>query len=149
MKSKGSKEEVWDGIASHTAGGKTKGALMVNKWGKVVFKSRHNAAKRTGAGDNLIPYRKKSVRKSSRRKSSRRKSSRRKSSRRKSSRRKSSRRKSSRPCVAGNGRIVSRKRGNVNCPDGANVVRKSSRRKSSRKKSARRNPRSYLYSKNR
>ena len=139
MKSKGSKEEVWDGIASHTAGGKTKGALMVNKWGKVVFKSRHNAAKRTGAGDNLIPYRKKSVRKSSRRKSSRRKSS----------RRKSSRRKSSRPCVAGNGRIVSRKRGNVNCPDGANVVRKSSRRKSSRKKSARRNPRSYLYSKNR
>lgn len=43
---KGTKEQVWRGIAQHTAGGLRKVDLMLNKAGKVVSRKQHEAGKK-------------------------------------------------------------------------------------------------------
>ena len=45
MKTKGTKEEVYNGDAKHTAGGLTKKDLMMNNKGKVISKRQHEAGK--------------------------------------------------------------------------------------------------------
>ena len=46
MKNTGSKDEVWKGIAKHTAGGLTKKDLILNKKGKVVSAKKSMLAKK-------------------------------------------------------------------------------------------------------
>ena len=43
---KGTKEQVWRGIARHTAGGLKRADLMLNKAGKVVSRKQHAAGKK-------------------------------------------------------------------------------------------------------
>jgi hypothetical protein len=42
----GSRAQVWNGTAKHTSGGLTKKHLMMNKWGRIVSRKKHNTAKK-------------------------------------------------------------------------------------------------------
>lgn len=54
MSGKGSKLQVWNGTAKHTAGGLERSDLMINKRGKVVSKKKHEQGKKSIK--NLAPY---------------------------------------------------------------------------------------------
>jgi hypothetical protein len=42
----GSRAQVWNGTAKHTSGGLVKKQLMMNKWGRIVSRKKHNTAKK-------------------------------------------------------------------------------------------------------
>ena len=42
----GSRAQVWNGTAEHTSGGLVKKQLMMNKWGRIVSRKKHNTAKK-------------------------------------------------------------------------------------------------------
>jgi len=42
----GSRVQVWHRTAKHTAGGLTRKQLMMNKWGRIVSRKKHNTAKK-------------------------------------------------------------------------------------------------------
>jgi len=42
----GSRAEVWHNTAHHTSGGLTRKQLMMNKWGRIVSRKKHNTAKK-------------------------------------------------------------------------------------------------------
>ena len=42
----GSRRMVYSGTAKHTSGGLTKKDLMMNSWGRIVSRKKHNTAKR-------------------------------------------------------------------------------------------------------
>jgi hypothetical protein len=42
----GSRAQVMNGTAKHTSGGLVKKQLMMNKWGRIVSRKKHNTAKK-------------------------------------------------------------------------------------------------------
>ena len=55
IKAKGTKIQVWNGLAKHTSGGLVKSDLVKNKRGKIVSKKQQAAGKRAFAKNKLMP----------------------------------------------------------------------------------------------
>ena len=55
MKAVGTKVQVWNGTAKHTAGGLTKDQLMKNKRGNIVSKKKHAHGKKMFLQNKLKP----------------------------------------------------------------------------------------------
>ena len=59
MKTVGSKQEVWRGVAKKTSGGLEKKDLMKNKRGKIVSRAKHALALKNNILANIRPSRSK------------------------------------------------------------------------------------------